>query len=250
MDNVAVARTYLDALVSHDADSVLLADDARRIDNGKVTVEGADALRAIIRREPAARTDAFRWIVDDDQAIAFYDLDADMSRGDGDTLGPPESWIPAYIGERFEVRDGRITEIEVVYTARPGHPRPERPARHRGGDEPRADVLTAAKAYVASLVSHDASAVPLHDDVWRVENGAPSGDGAEALRAALASDVMSTITGIDDERWFADGDGAAVFYTLTARAGDADLHVRIAERFRVVDGRLAEIEAVFAPIAG
>ncbi len=249
MDIVDVARTYLDALVSHDADSVLLADDARRIDNGKVTVEGADALRAIIRREPAARTDGFRWIVDGDQAIAFYDLDADLSRGEGDTLGPSDSWIPAYIGERFQVRDGRITEIEVVYTARPGHPRPERPARHRGDDEPRADVLAAAQAYVASLVSHDPSAVPLHDDVWRIENGAPNADGADALRAALAADVMGTIQGIGDESWFAGGDGAAVFYTLTARVSDTtDMQVRIAERFRVVDGRLAEIEAVFAPI--
>jgi hypothetical protein len=250
MDIIEVARTYLDALVSHDADSVLLADDARRIDNGKVTVEGADALRAIIRREPAARTDTFRWVVDGDQAITFYDLDADLSRGEGDELGPPDTWIPAYIGERFHVRDGLIEEIEVVYTARPGHPRPDRPANHRGGDEPREQVLAAAQAYVASLVSHDPSAVPLHDDVWRIENGALSGDGAEALRGALASDVLGTIQGIDDERWFVGGDGAAVFYTLTARVGDTEMLVRIAERFRGVDGDLAEIEAVFAPIAG
>ena len=250
MDVVKVATTYLDALVSHDADSVLLADDARRIDNGRVSVEGADALRAIIRREPAARTDDFRWIVDGDQAIVFYDLDADMQRGEGPVVGPPDSWIPAYIGERFQVRGGRIEEIEVVYSARAGHPRPERPARHRGGEEPRAGVLAAAQAYVASLVSHEPSGVPLHDDVWRIENGAPSGDGADSLRAALMSDVMHTIERIDDERWFAGGDGAAVFYTLTARAGDTEMRVRIAERFRVVDGDLAEIEAVFAPIPG
>jgi hypothetical protein len=250
MDIIEVARTYLDALVSHDADSVLLADDARRIDNGKVTVEGADALRAIIRREPAARTDTFRWVVDGDQAITFYDLDADLSRGEGDELGPPDTWIPAYIGERFHVRDGRIEEIEVVYTARPGHPRPARPARHPQGHDARDDVLAAAQAYVASLVSHDPAAVPLHDDVWRIENGAPSGDGADALRTSLASDVMQPIQGIDDARWFVDGDGAAVLYNLRVKVGDVDMAMRIAERFRVVDGRLAEIEAVFAPIAG
>ena len=250
VEPIAVARTYLDALVSHDADAVLLADHARRIDNGRVTVEGADALRAIIRREPAARTDTFRWVVDGDQAVTFYDLDADMTRGDGDALGPPEQWIPAYIGERFQVRDGQIEEIEVVYTARPNHPRPERPERHRGGDEPRDQVLAAARAYVASLVSHDPSQVPLHDDVWRIENGAPSGEGADALRAALASDVMHTIQGIEDERWLAGGDGAAVLYTLLARVGDDTMRMRIAERFRVVDGKLAEIEAVFAPITG
>jgi hypothetical protein len=98
-------------------------------------------------------------------------------------------------------------------------------------------------------VSHDPSAVPLHDDVWRIENGATNCDDADALRAALASDVMGTIQGIADETWFAGGDGAAVFYTLTARVGDDSMQVRIAERFRVVDGRLAEIEAMFAPIA-
>jgi hypothetical protein len=249
MDIVDVARTYLDALVSHDAESVLLAEDARRVDNGTVTVEGADALRAIIRREPAARIDTFRWVVDGDEAIVFYDLDADLSRGAGDDLAPPDTWIPAYIGERFRVRDGLVEEIEVVYAARPGHGRPDRPARHPRGTDTRDDVLAAAQAYVGSLVSHDPSAVPLHDDVWRIENGAPSGDGADALRASLASEVMLPIRGVDDARWFVGGDGAAVFYTLHVKVGDDDLRMRIAERFRVVDGLLAEIEAVFAPIA-
>ena len=248
-DMIEVATTYLDALVSHDADGVLLADEARRIDNGRVTVEGADALRAIIRREPAARTDSFRWLVDRDQVIAFYDLDADMTRGAGDVLAPSDTWIPAYIGERFQVRDRRIFEIEVVYTARPGHPRPDRPTRYVSGGASRDATLAAARAYVASLVSHDASAVPLHDEVWRIENGAPSGDGADALRTSLESEIMGTIRGIDDEQWFADGDSAAVFYTLHARVGADDMFMRIAERFRVVDGRLAEIEAVFAPKA-
>jgi len=246
MQPIDVATTYLDALVSHDAESVLLAPDARRIDNGKLSVEGAEALRAIIRREPAASTSSFRWLVDADQAIVFYDLDADLARGADDVPGPPDTWIPAYIGERFQVRDGRIEEIEVVYTAGPG-PRPDRPARYPPGRDAPRDVLAAAQAYLAALVSHDPSAVPLADDVWRIENGKPTGDGAEALRTSLASEIMHSVRGIDDERWFAAGDAAAVFYTLRARAGDADVLMRVAERFRVVDGQLVEIEAVFAP---
>ena len=111
------------------------------------------------------------------------------------------------------------------------------------------DVLAAARAYVAALVSHDASAVPLADDVWRIENGRNTGDGAEALRASLESEIMRTVQGIDDVSWFAGGDSAAAFYTLRARAGDEDRLVRIAERFRVVDGLLVEIEAVFGPLA-
>ncbi len=240
MTIIDIATLYLDALVSHDADSVPLAPDVRRMDNGAVVVEGADAFRAIISREPAAATSGFRWIVDDDQAIVFYDLDADMG---GDEL------VPAYIGERFTVRADRIEEIEVVYTAGPGKPRPERPDRHRTGSGPRDEVLSVSKAYVAALVSHDASAVPLADDVWRIENGGVTADGADNLRTSLESEIMHTIQEITDESWFSGSDGAAVFYTLRARAGDDDMFVRIAERFRVVDSRLVEIEAVFAPIA-
>jgi hypothetical protein len=250
MDTIEVATTYLDALLSHDADTVLLAPDACRINNGALSVEGAEALRAIIRREPVAATSAFRWLVDGDQAIVFYDLDADLARVEDKPTGPPETWIPAYIGERFQVREGRIQEIEVVYAAGPGLPRPERATRHPAGHDARDDVLGAASAYVDALVSHDGSAVPLADDVWRIENGRITANGADALRKSLASEVMQTIQGIDEASWFAAGDSAAVFYTLRARAGDKEMFMRIAERFRVVDGRLVEIEAVFAPRAG
>ncbi len=245
MTVIDTATRYLEALVSHDAQSVPLAPDARRIDNGKTVVEGADALRSIISREPAAAIDSLRWIVDGDQAIVFYDLDADMAE---ERPGPSDQWIPAYIGERFLVREERIEEIEVVYTAGTG-PRPPRPDRYPTGGGSRDDVLDAAKAYIASLVSHDGSAVPLADEVWRVENGRLTADGSDALRVSLASEIMHTVQEITDERWFAGGDGAAVFYTLRARAGDDDMFVRIAERFRVVDGVIAEIEAVFAPIS-
>jgi hypothetical protein len=247
MKVIEVATSYLDALLSHDADSVLLAPDARRINNGKLAVEGADALRAIIRREPVAATSAFRWLVDGDQAIAFYDLEADLARVEDKPTGPPETWIPAYIGERFQVRENRIQEIEVVYTTGPGAPRPERPQRYPAGSDAREEVLAAAKAYVGALVSHDGVAVPLADEVWRIENGKVTADGADALRKSLESEIMHTIEGIDEASWFAAKDSAAVFYTLHARVGERDMFMRIAERFRVVDGRLVEIEAVFAP---
>jgi len=226
--------------VSHEADTVPLAPDVRRIDNGKVVVEGADALREVIRREPAMATSAFRWLVDGDDAIVFYDLDADMGGDDA---------IPAYIGERFTVRDEEIAEIEVVYTAGPS-PRPPRPERHPGADPSNAGVLEAAQSYVASLVSHDASSVPIAADVWRVENGAVTADGGDALRRSLESEIMHTVQAVTDQRWFVAGDSAAVFYDLRARlSADDEMMVRIAERFRAVDGDLVEIEAIFAPKA-
>ena len=244
MSVIDTATRYLDALVSHDADSVPLSPSARRIDNGETVVEGADALRAIIRREPAAAIDSLRWLVDGDQAIVFYDLDADMAE---DRPGPQDEWISAYIGERFLVRDERIEEIEVVYTAGP-RPRPPRPHRYPAGTGPRDEVVDAAKQYISSLLSHDGSAVPLADEVWRIENGRLTADGADALRVSLASEIMHTVQEISDEQWYAGADSAAVFYTLRARVGDNDMFVRIAERFRVVDGLVVEIEAVFAPI--
>lgn len=253
---IATATRYLDALISHEADTVPLAPDARRIDNGKVVVEGADALRAIIRREPAAATSSFRWLVADDatQAVVFYDLDADMGgdpRGAGEGTDP----IPAYIGERFRIADDLIEEIEVVYTARVGHPRPPRPERYPVTEVEPAAVMAASQAYVAALLSHDAADVPLASGVWRIENGQVTADNADGLRTSLESEIMHTVHAIDDERWFVDAGvgSAAVFYTLTARIGGTaeepeTMAVRIAERFRVVAGELAEIEAVFAPV--
>lgn len=242
MTTVAAATDYLDALISHDADAVPLADHVRRINNGKVMAEGADELRAIIRREPKVTTHGFRWLVDGDHAVTFYDLDADMG---GDAP------IPAYIAERFTVRNGLIEEIEVVYTARPGEPRPPRPGRHPpapgGGDE----TLAAARRYVEALVSHEATDVPAAADVWRVENGQVTADGGDDLRRSLESEIMHAVRAITDERWFVDGPDAAVFYDLRARVGDGpddEMTVRIAERFRVVGGEIVEIEAVFAPV--
>jgi len=248
MEIVDVAQRYLDALISHDADSVSLAPNARRLSNGRVAVEGADAMRRIIRREPVAAMQSLRWLVSGDHAVVFYDLHADLRRGEGPVVAPPSEWMPAYIGERFEVRDGAIQEIEVVYAAvEVGTAPPARPQHSAAGDATDDQVLLAARAYVAALVSHDGSGVPLSDRAWRVENGRDTGASGAAIRASLESEIMASVQSVGDERWFVSGDGAAVFYTLGLSTGDGEASVRVAERFRVVDGQLAEIEAVVGP---
>ena len=68
-------------------------------------VEGADAIRDILRREPLAGAGDRRWVVDGEHAIVFYDVDADTARATG-AAGAPETWIPTYIAERFLVRNG------------------------------------------------------------------------------------------------------------------------------------------------
>src|SRR6476646_1008281 len=111
---VDVASTYIDALVSQDADGALLAPDVRSLHKGEVIVEGADAIRDILRREPLAAAGDRRWVVDGEHAIAFYDLDADMARTTGPP-GPPDTWIPTYVAERFLVRDGLVHEIDPIF---------------------------------------------------------------------------------------------------------------------------------------
>jgi hypothetical protein len=255
---IAAAASYVDALVSHDSASARLADDVRRLGNGRVVLEGADALRAVIEREPVAAIDRVAWIVEPPHVAVVYDLEADMTRAQqSETFGPRESWIPAYIAERFTVVDGLITEIEVVYAAseqgRPRPPRPDRYPRDARADAPaRATVVDAARAYLAALVSHDGSEVPLAPQAWRVENGHGSGDSGPEIASALAAEIMHVVAGVRDELWIVEDDTAVVFYTLDVDLGrlpnaapDAPKSAkRLGERFRVVEGMVAEIEAV------
>jgi hypothetical protein len=255
---IDTATTYLDALVSHDAASVRLADDVRRIGNGKDVVSGADALRAVIQREPVGAVDALRWVVDGDTAALVYDLDADLTRSEqSETFGPRESWITSFIAERFTVVDGLISEIEVVYAGseagRARAPRPERYPRTIGADAPsRQSVIDAASAYLAALVSHDGSDVPLAPNAWRVENGRNSGHTGPEIASALGIEIMHVITGVRDEQWFVEDDTAVVFYTIDvdlgrlpgADAGAPKSAKRLGERFRVHRGQITEIEAV------
>ncbi len=238
MDAVAVASTYLDALVSRDADSALLAPSVRRIDNGVLAVEGADAIREIIRHEPLTDMGERRWVVDGEHAIAFYDLEA--------TVGT-ESW-PAYVAEHFVVRDGQIQELDIVFVGDPAQrPRPDRPARYPDGNDARDVVLGIAQSYVAALQGHDSSEVPLADQAYRIENGVYMGSTGPEIRAALEGGGMSIIGKIEDVRWYAGTGCAAAFYTLYVDAGDAPTVVcKIGERFRAYKGELVEIEVVYS----
>ena len=248
---IETATTYLDALVSHEAASARLADDVRRIGNGADIVAGADALRAVIEREPVGAIDALRWVVDGNNAALVYDLDADLTRAtQSTTFGPREEWIPSFIAERFTIADGLITEIEVVYAGSEPGPRATTtaralPAHCRQRRARRAKtVIDVASSYLAALVSHDGSAVPFAPNAWRVENGHNSGDTGPDIAAAMGIEIMHVITGVRDEQWFVEDDTAVVFYTIDVDLGrlpgaqpDAPKSAkRLGERFRVHDG--------------
>ncbi len=101
----------------------------------------------------------------------------------------------------------------------------------------------AEKYLFHGLVEHDGSKVPLAEGVIRTEQGHNTGEGRNGLIEALAHDVMKVITGIRNVRWIVEGDQAVAFYDLDVTTSDRP--VLIAERFRVVDGLITEIEALF-----
>ena len=104
-----------------------------------------------------------------------------------------------------------------------------------------------AQSYLDSLLTHEASAVPLAEHAYRIENGAYMGSTGAEIRAALEHSSMDFIDRIEDLRWYAAPGSAVAFYTLYVDAGDAGQVVcRIGERFRVFGGELVEIEVVIA----
>ena len=108
----------------------------------------------------------------------------------------------------------------------------------------RDSLIEAAEKYLFhGLVEHDGSKVPLAENVVRTEQGHNTGEGRDGLIEALAHDVMNVITGIRNVRWIVEDDQAVAFYDLDVTTSDRP--VLIAERFRVVDGLITEIEAVF-----
>ena len=108
----------------------------------------------------------------------------------------------------------------------------------------RESVIEAAEKYLFhGLDEHDGTKVPLAENVVRIEQGGNTGEGRENLIEALAHDVMNVITGIRNVRWIVEEDQAVGFYDLDVSVSDRP--VLIAERFRVVDGLITEIEAIF-----
>ena len=110
----------------------------------------------------------------------------------------------------------------------------------------RQSIIEAAEKYLFhGLVEHDGGKVPLAENVTRVEQGHATGDGRERLVEALSHEMMNVITGIRNVRWIVEGEQAVAFYDLDVTTSDRP--VLIAERFRVVEGLITEIEAVFYP---
>jgi len=256
---IAVAMTYLqNGLIEHDPDAVLLSDDARRINNGVLACPDPESLRRIILREPVGAIHNLRWVVDGDDAVVVYDMLVDWTRSDqSESFADPGTWVLAFIGERFHIVDGKIQEIEVVYAADGDRHEPlDRPARTPApsADAPsRDDVIAVCQTYIDCLLSGDGGSVLLAPDAWRIENGRDMGDSGPAIQQMLnqmLGDGAKVVTGMDDLRWYVEGEEAVAFYTLEidptalGQVDAAPVQMPIVERFRVHDGLITEVEPV------
>jgi hypothetical protein len=126
-----------------------------------------------------------------------------------------------------------------------------------GNDEFRARCVTVqgdsrlrlvepACAYLASFLSHDGSKIPLAPNAWRIEQGRNTGMNADQIRASVESPAFNVIANVRDIRWFLDGDNAIAYYVLDLVPGiPGRQSVLLAERFKVVDRLITEIEVVF-----
>jgi hypothetical protein len=115
-------------------------------------------------------------------------------------------------------------------------------------------VIALCQTYVDALRTGDGHSVPLAPDAWRIENGHEVGDSGPRIQEmliAMSAGEHALILGIDDLRWYVDGEEAVAIYRLELDAAAVGLdvpgpvHLPVVERFRVHAGLITEVEPVF-----
>ncbi len=120
----------------------------------------------------------------------------------------------------------------------------------------RACMIATAQTYFDGLAAHDGSRIPFAPGARRTEIGRSTGDDDESMR--LAIDLQPDLT-VSGTRWFVDESTHNVIgFTLLRLAGgnadpdrpshatsDQSATTHLAERFKVVDGLIREVEAIF-----
>jgi hypothetical protein len=121
-------------------------------------------------------------------------------------------------------------------------------------------MISAATTYLDALVSHDASHIRLDPNVVRTEQGHNTGTGTAAIIKSVSLRTFDEVI-IDrrDTRWFVDKPNheAVAFYILDIGAPPSRLvpfvrptvatgTVHLSERFKVDNGLITQIEAIFS----
>lgn len=132
----------------------------------------------------------------------------------------------------------------------------------------RACLEAIARSYIDGLINHDGSKIPLAANVRRTENALTNARGANEVRESFARTTM--VEGAKEVRLFTDvAKGQVIAFFLldvdlkpetgggsgSTKAGDTEYKVAVtkpagtytvheAERFRIVAGRITEIEII------
>jgi hypothetical protein len=268
---IRTATTYLDALLSHDASQVRLATSARRTENGSDTGDGDAEIRKSLSPPTPDEVNTGirdkRWFTTGDQAIVFYLLDTS-------TLPPsPLHTTTTHIVERFRINHGLITEIEAIFWIDPGPteggsgwpapdheadptlpainaaPPAESPAKWCRTASRQCEI-TAANSYLSAVASRDYRKTQLAAGVRRTQNGSTTAINAAGVRRnGQDPHPDAVITDIRGQRWWVAGDEVIGFSLAdTSTAPHTSVHtgtVHLANRFKVVRGRLTQIESLY-----
>lgn len=153
----------------------------------------------------------------------------------------------------------------LVAAAKPASTPPARPGCTA---QTRACLEAVARSYIAGLVSHDGSKIPLAATVRRTENALTNARGVDEVRESFARTTM--VEGAKEVRLFTDvAQGQVIAFFLldvdlkeadgggssSTKAGNTEYKVAVtkpagsytvheAERFRIVGGKITEIEII------
>ena len=236
------AMSYLTALRQHDGDYARLAPTITRTLNGsQKTTYSRDQLAESLddSEDPINSVHADDWVVDGDNAIAFYAIDASYAeRG----AAVANTWL----AERFHITNGEIDEIEGVFIFAPGPPNTDR-VWLRGQpvtDASRTELVDIATRLLDAQGSGDYADAPLADDVRRTLNGKETGRTRPVVEAVTAP-FGPTVESVDAVQLYADDRTGEVAVFATLDHGEATL--LLAQRFRIAGGLVTEIEQVAFP---
>lgn len=240
---LTAARSYLDALWTHDGKKVLAHPDIRRTEQGRYPVQGEDKIRESMDMEPDMLEPAnTRFFVDEEKGTVVYftllrvtGTKADRNRKTYTDNRPTNQRGPSttHLAERIKVERGLITEIEAIFSVERGTTEgksswpddamsPSLAARSVEAvpvvkpactDNSRGCAIAAARSYLDAVTSHDGSKVLAHPAIRRTQNGRVTAEGDVAIRKSM--DVEPDMHPHRNTRWFHDKEsGNVVAFTL------------------------------------
>jgi len=127
----AIAKSYIDGLVSHDGSKIPLAPNVRRTENALTNARGPHEVRESFARTTmveGAKDIRFFTDVAKGEVVAFFLLNVDLKASEGGgqsstkagnteykvAVTKPAGTYTVHEAERFRIANGQITEIEII----------------------------------------------------------------------------------------------------------------------------------------